>query len=310
VATPSFPDTLHLTLSYFFTAVCTLILSSLLVSAQEMEPRAYSRSPVGTQFVVFSYGYHSGDVLTDAAIPLDDVNVKLHTGSLGYGRTVGLAKRQANALILATYVKGSASGTVFENLQEVTRSGMGDVRAKFSINLIGGPALTRKEFATYKPRALLGASVTVVAPTGQYDPRRLINIGSNRWAFKPEAGLSKPFGKWTVEMVGGVWLFTTNKEFFGGVERGQKPLLSLQSHVIYTVKPRMWLAFNATYYAGGRTIINDVVNSDKQSNSRLGATYSLPITRSQSFKVAFAKGVTARFGGKLTTIAAAWQYVW
>ncbi len=310
MATSPCPNKSFAKIFYFFATLLALTLGSLSVWAQEMEPRAYSRSPVGSQFLVFAYGYHSGDVLTDTALPLSDVSVKFHTGSLGYGRTFGLANRQATALVLGTYVKGSASGTVFESLHKVTRSGLGDVRTKFSINLIGGPALNRKEFATYKPRALVGASVTVVAPTGQYDPRRLINIGSNRWAFKPEAGLSKPFGKWTVEMVGGVWLFTTNKEFFGGVQRGQKPMLSLQSHVIYTIRPRMWLAFDGTYYAGGRTIVNGVVNQDKQSNSRVGATFSLPITRSQSVKVAFAKGVTARFGGKVTSVVAGWQYAW
>jgi len=181
---------------------------------------------------------------------------------------------------------------------------------KFSMNLIGGPALSKEEFPTYKPRALLGASVTVVMPTGQYDPRRLVNIGSNRWSFKPEMGLSKPFGSWTIELVGGVWLYTTNNEFFGGVRRGQQSLLSLQSHVIYTIRRRMWAAFDANYYAGGRTVVNDLVNEDRQANSRLGGTFSLPLTQRQSIKVAFANGLTTRFGGDVRTVAVGWQYAW
>lgn len=280
------------------------------VSAQEMEPRAYSRAPVGSQFIVFSYAYQTGDILTDAALPLRDVNVNLSAASFAYGRTFGIAGRQANVVLLAPYIKGRARGIVFEDLREVTRSGLGDVRVKFSTNLVGGPALSPEKFAAYKPKALLGASVTVVMPTGQYDPRRLVNLGSNRWAFKPEVGLSKPFGKWTVELVGGVWLFTANEEFFGGVTRGQQPLVSLQSHVIYTIRRRMWAALNANYYAGGRSIVNDVVNADKQANSRIGATFSLPLTQRQSIKVALANGLTTRFGGDVTTVAVAWQYAW
>jgi hypothetical protein len=275
-----------------------------------MEPRAYSRAPVGSQFIVFSYAYQTGDVLTDASLPLRDVNVKLNAGVFAYGRTFGLARRQANVTLVSSYVKGRASGIVFEDRQEVTRSGLGDLRLRFSTNLIGGPGLTPKQFAEYKPRALLGASLTVVMPTGQYDPRRLVNIGSNRWAFKPEVGLSKPYGGWTVEVIGGVWLFTANDEFFGGVKREQKPLVSLQSHVIYTIKRRMWASADATYFAGGRTVVDGVINNDTKANSRIGGTFSLPINQRQSFKVAFAKGLTTRFGGEMTTIAFAWQYAW
>src|SRR5215475_3629061 len=162
------------------------------ILAQEMEPRAYSRAPVGTQFVVFSYAYQSGDVLTDAALPLTDVSVKLSAGSMAYGRTFGLFGRQASANIFSSYVRGRASGSVFEDRQEVTRSGVGDIRLKFSTILIGGAALTPREFASYKPKTVVGASVTVIAPTGQYDPHRLINISSNRWSFKPDLRVSTP----------------------------------------------------------------------------------------------------------------------
>ena len=84
---------------------------------------------------------------------------------------------------------------------------------RLMINLIGAPALSPKEFAAYKPRTVVGASVIVIAPTGQYDPRRLVTLSSNRWAFKPEVGVSKPVGRWTVEVAGGAWLFTANNNF-------------------------------------------------------------------------------------------------
>jgi hypothetical protein len=279
-------------------------------SAQEIEPRAYSRAPVGTQYVVVSYAYSSGDVLTDASLPLRDVDVKFGAVSLAYGRTFGLAGRQANVGVFVPYIRGRASGLVFEQLHEVTRSGLGDLRLRFSTNLVGGPALGPKEFASYKPRALVGVSMTVVAPTGQYDPRRLVNLGSNRWAFKPEVGVSKPFGRWTAELAGGAWLFTPNNNFFGGSRRGQRPLASLQAHLLYTFRPRMWLAAGATYYNGGRTVVDGAARADAQNNSRLGATFSYPFGRHQSLKAAYARGLTARFGGRLSSVGVGWQYAW
>ncbi len=280
------------------------------VAAQEMDPRAYSRAPVGTQFVFVTYGYQTGDVLTDASLPLRDVKVKLHSSAVGYGRTFALAGRQASLSFLAPYVKGTASGTVFENNLEVTRSGLGDLRARFSMNIVGSPAMEAKEFASYKPRTVIGASLTVIAPTGQYDPARLVNIGSHRWAFKPEVGLSKPLGRWTVESAGGVWLFTSNNNFFGGSRREQRALLSMQGGMIYTFRRRMWASVNATYYRGGNTAVNGNVNEDRQANSRIGVTYSLPLNDRQSIKMAWARGLTTRFGGSLNTLGVAWQYTW
>jgi hypothetical protein len=279
-------------------------------SGQDLEPRAYSRSPVGTNFVLFSVGHQSGDVLLDSALPLEDVSVKLNSFVGGYGRTFGLVRRQANISFVVPYIVGHAKGTVFETQQEVRRSGVGDVRARFTMILHGSPALTPKEFAMRKPTTLIGASLSVVVPNGQYDPNRLINIGSNRWAFKPEIGLSYPYKRWTMEVAGGVWLFKDNNDFFGHVRRQQKPLASFQGHLIYTIRPRMWLAVNATYFSGGRTTVNGVVNSDLQKNSRFGSTFSLPLNQRNSLKVSFAKGLTTRIGGDLTSISLSWSYTW
>ena len=61
---------------------------------------------------------------------------------------------------------------------------------------------------------LLGASLVVIAPTGQYDPMHVINWGINRWAFKPELGYSQRWGHWVLDGYGGVWFYTTNSAFF------------------------------------------------------------------------------------------------
>ena len=298
------------------TVFCAIQLFAVLAgtarhaSAQEMEARAYSRSPVGANLVLFTYSYQTGDVLFDPALPLTDVSVNINGAIVGYGRTFNLAGRQATASAAIPYVWGTVRGTVFEQQQEVTRSGLGDLRLRIAANIIGSPALSPQEFATRKPTTVVGASLSIVAPTGQYDPRRLVNLGSNRWAFKPELGLTHPIGDWTLELIGGVWLFTDNDNFFGGSLREQKPLASFQGHVTYTIRPRMWVAANGTYYTGGRTVLNGRLNADLQNNSRVGATFSYPVSQKHSIKVSWAKGVLARIGGSLNTIAVGYQYTW
>jgi hypothetical protein len=278
--------------------------------AQEMEPRAYSPAPVGTQFVVLSYGHQSGDVLLDSSLPLKDVSTNLNAASVGYGRTFDLLGRQANVAVLFPYLWGTARGTVFEDQVNVRRSGGGDIRVRFSTLFKGGEARSAKEFAQRKPTTIIGGSVSIVVPTGQYDPARLVNPSSNRWAFKPEMGISKPKGRWTFEAIAGAWLFTTNKSFLGTSRREQKPMASVQGGVIYTLRPRMWVSGNATFYSGGSTVLNDTANADRQKNARIGATFSYPLNQRQSLKIVWAKGVTTRIGGNLNTIAVAWQYTW
>jgi hypothetical protein len=278
--------------------------------AQEMEPGAYGRAPLGTSFVILTYAYQAGDVLVDSSLPLKDVSVKLNIGSLAYGRTLSVFGKQANFVAGMPYIKGSVRGLVFEQVTKVSRSGLGDLRLRFSVNFRGAPALAPREFAKFKRRTVVGASVVVVAPTGQYDPNRLVNLSSNRWAFKPEVGISKPIGRWTAEAAAGAWLFTPNNNFFGGRKRQQSPLMSLQGNLIYTFKPRLWLAGSGTYYRGGRTTLNGVKNADAQSNSRYGGTFSYPLGKGHSLRIAASRGLTARSGGKLTSVAVGWQYTW
>lgn len=288
--------------------LCAAIANT--AAAQEMEPRAYSPAPTGTQFVLVGYGYQSGDVLLDSSLPLKDVSINLNAASVGYGRTFNLMGRQANVAVLFPYIWGTARGTVFEDQITVRRSGGGDVRVRFSTLFKGGEARSAEEFAQRKPSTIIGASVSIVVPSGQYDPARLVNPGSNRWAFKPEIGVSKPKGRWTFEAMGGAWLFTTNKSFLGTSRREQKPMASFQGSVIYTLRPRMWVSGNMTFYRGGSTVLNDQANEDRQENARIGATFSYPLNQRQSLKIAWAKGVTTRIGGNLNTIAVAWQYAW
>lgn len=279
-------------------------------AGQSLEPRAYSPNPVGTNFAVANYGYQTGAVVFDATLPFKDVTAKVNSGSLIYVRTFNLFGRSANAGLVVPYVWGSIEGEVNEENRRITRSGFGDLQSRLTVNLLGGPALTPAEFAVRKPERTLGISLLTVAPTGQYFPDKLINIGGNRWAFKPELGFSQPLGKWSFEAYAGAWFFTTNDDFFGGQTRSQEPVIAFQGHVSYTFAPRLWLAASGTYYTGGKTTINGVLNSDLQNNSRVSLTASVPVARNQSLKFFWARGATTSIGADFTTYSVSYQFVW
>jgi len=279
--------------------------------AQDLEPRVYSPNPIGAHFLGLAYVHSSGGVLSDPTLPISDVDAQLNTTILGYGQTFAVLNRSAIVNLAVPYVWGRLSGSLGEERREVTRSGLGDARLRLGLNLTGGAATTPAEFAKRKPETALGMSVTIVAPAGQYDRTKLVNIGANRWAFKPELGVSHPSGPWYVEAYAGVWLFTANDEFFGGSRRReQDPLATLQTHIVYTFRPHLWIAFDATLYHGGRTTVDGARNLDLQSNVRVGLTVSLPTSRRQSLKLSWSDGVSTRIGSDFTTLGVAWQYMW
>jgi len=278
--------------------------------AQELEPRAYAPNPTGANFVLAVYGHTSGSVVFDPSVPITNVDARVNTGALFYGRTFSLLGRSASAAVQVPYVWGTIDGDVFEARRSVYRSGLADLRMRLTTNLIGGPALSAQEFAARRPRTTLGASLVVMAPTGQYDPSKLVNVGTHRWAFKPEVGVSHPAGRWFVELYAGTWLFTVNDDFFGGSRREQSPLLAVQGHFSYTFRPRLWLAGDATFYTGGRTTVDGVEKADLQRNTRLGLTLAIPVTRRSGLKASWSRGVVTRVGGDFQTFAVGYQILW
>lgn len=286
------------------------VASSSLTIGQELEPRAYSPNPTGTNFVLLVYGRTQGDVLVDSSLPFRDVSATLNATSLLYGRTFGLFGRSATVGVGVPYAWGSVEGEVGETFTRITRSGLSDARMRLALNLLGGPALSPAEFARRRPHTSVGTSLVLQAPTGQYDGAKLINLGSNRWSLKPELGVSHPMGRLYVELYAGAWLFTTNDDFFGGQVREQDPIGAFQVHASYSFRPRLWLAADATYYTGGSTTLDGVAKDDGLSNSRIGLTAAFPLGRRQSLKVAWASGVTTRIGGDFDAFSVAWQVLW
>ncbi len=286
------------------------MLWSTLAPAQEMEPRAYSAVPIGANFIVADYARSSGDVLFDPSLPITNLQARLNSYTVGYSHSFGILGHVASIAASTSYANANLTGNVEGVAGQAYRSGMGDMRLRFAANLLGGSAMTPEEFEKRSPQTTLGASLSVVAPTGQYEPARIINVGSNRWSFKPEIGVSQPIGDWFVEGAAGVWLFTDNTNFFGGQHRSQDPLPVFQWHGGYNWRPGLWIAADVTYFTGGLTSVNGVGDDDRQRNVRYGVTLSVPLSRQWSGKLAWSRGVAAGIGGNFQTVSIALQYHW
>lgn len=288
----------------------TVLCCTVSAQAQEMEPRSYSNAPVGMNFLGVGYGLSRGNIVAEAAIPIEDFHVTANTIVLAYVRVVGIAGKQAklSAVLPFTWLSGSA--TLAGQDTTGARTGFADARLKFSVNLLGGPALSPAEFKGYQQNTIVGASVVVAVPTGHYVEDKLINIGAHRWGVKPEVGVSQRLGHWYAELFTGIWMFTDNDEYLETQTLSQDAVWSTQGHVSYVFRAGLWLAGNAVYVNGGETSVDGVSKHNFQRNWRFGATAAVPIAPRHGLKFAFNTGVQTRIGADFDSYSVVYQYSW
>jgi outer membrane putative beta-barrel porin/alpha-amylase len=287
-----------------------LLLTPVWAAAQELEPGAYWPIPAGLNIVTVVNSFNSGDLAFDPSAPIDNASARINTTSFAFTRAFRLAGRSANVGLALPVIGGHLDGDYLGEHTEVGRFGLGDPRLRVAMNLYGAPAMTPKEFASYQFGTILGVSVTVAPPLGQYDSAKLINLGNHRWSIKPEVGLSRARGPWVLEMMAGVWLFTDNTDFVGGRTREQDPIVAAQVHVTYRFKRSMWLAGDANYFTGGQTTIGGKLNLDIQRNSRVGATFSRALDRHQAIRMSVSRGAYTTIGADFLSVAASYSYAW
>ena len=278
--------------------------------AQELEPRTYANTPVGLNFLIAGYAHAEGGVGTDPSLPIENAQLRVHGPFLAYARSLNVGGLSGKFDVILPYSRLSGSAEVAGQPLEREVSGFVDPRFRLSVNFHGAPALSLKEFSRYRPDVIIGASLQVAVPLGQYDAHRLVNIGTNRWSIKPELGASKAWGPWTLEIAAAATFYTDNRDFFGGKTREQDPIYSLQGHVVYSFPSGVWMAVNGTYYAGGRTAVDGVRGNDLQKNSRAGLTLALPVDRYNSVKLYASTGVSTRTGNSFDALGVAWQHRW
>jgi hypothetical protein len=296
--------------------VCDLFAP--VVRPQDLAPRAYLITPIHSNAVTLTYSFFDGNIIFDGTVPITGATARLNVSVFNYSHSLNFFGRSAMVLISLPYGVGNFRGTVAGAETLAYRSGLVPASFRFSVNLKGGPAMNVPEFLNWRQKSILGVSLKLVPPTGQYDPTKLINLGTNRWALKPELGYSRRWGHWVLDGYGGAWFFTTNPEFFsrnqyspGTNTQSENPIGSFEGHLSYDFKPRLWISLDANYWFGGSTSLNGAASPGTlQRNSRVGLTASVPLSRHQAMKISYNDGAYIKYGGNFQNIAVAWQYSW
>jgi hypothetical protein len=285
--------------------------------AQDLAPRAYVITPTHSNAVTLTYAFYSGN-LDLGNLPITDAAARASIPVVSFVHSMSFFSRSANFAVSLPYGVGNFRGSVLGTETNVYRSGLLDSVCRFSVNIRGGPAMTVQQYSGWRQKTIVGASLRIIAPTGQYDSTKLINWGNNRWALKPELGLSRRWGHWIVDGYAGAWFFTTNPAFFsnnqfhpGTFEQKQSAIVAFEGHLSYDVRPRLWASLDGNFWRGGRTSLNGVENPVTDlRNSRVGGTVSIPIGQHQSVKIGYNRGAYIRYGGDFQSVSLAWQYSW
>ncbi|WP_052481083.1 transporter [Gilvimarinus agarilyticus] len=292
--------------------VLLILAATATPQAQELAPRAYWPAPTGTNVAVMSYQHSQGDVLVDASTPIEGAEATLDFLSLTYLRTFGVFDRTASLQVNYPFVQGDAEAMVNGEFRERSISASADARARFAINLIGAPSMDGKAFRALvaNPEPIVGASVLVSIPTGDYDGDKLFNAGSNRWAVKPAVGFILPISHgWLFEGEVGTWFYEDNDDYQGKT-RSQKPVLSSEFHLVHVVKNGTWFSLDANWYQGGAATVGDGAEQAELRNSRAGITLLHPLNRHHAIRFAASTAIESKIAGDFDSVSLSYMYIW
>ena len=295
----------------FLVACVIAIVFPAISPAQELTPRAYWPAPKGTKVLVLGYQYQSGDVVTDPSLPVTGVDSTIHAGAVAYQQTFSVLGRTSNLQLQLPFVDGTTTGDVENEARRRNVSGVGDFMITWSFNFVGAPTMDAAEFQKLRrnPRPILAGSIRLVAPTGEYEADKLINIGTNRWVIRGRLGYMLPLNeKWLAELSAAVWFFQDNDDFLG-TTRKQDPIGAFDLSIVRRFRPGFWASLDLNYYLGGRTTVDGAPSADFQRNSRFGLTLVYPLKRRHAVKFAVSTGVVTESGGDFQTIALNYIYV-
>lgn len=277
-------------------AVLALLLASLPVAAQDLEPRRWTHLPVGTNTFAVGYAGKKADIYFNPLIGITDGSSDTNAWLARYSHSFDWAGKTARLDGVLPYISGTWRGLVDGKPgQRNIRTGA-DPILRLSVNFFGSPALTGEDFLKFiaenPVRTTVGASVAVSLPWGGYDPEELINVGRNRYVVRPQIGILHQRGPWSYELTGSVYMFGDNNDFVDSARLKQDPVFALQAHVTRNFAGNFWLGAGAAYAAGGEVKIDGSRAEYEVDNLLWNLVGSYKINMRQSVMLAWQQGRT------------------
>jgi len=268
-----------------------VLVTSGLCAAEEIEPRRWSHLPINTNYYAAGYAFTRADISLDPVLQIEDGKMRMNSWLAKYIRTFELLHKSARIDVTQAYQEGRWTGRLEGAERKVKRSGFTDTLLRFAVNLYGAPPLEREEFAAYRAsthaETIVGAGFSVQFPTGEYFDDKLINLGTNRFTFRPQVGIVRTQGNWSLELTTFVALHTDNDDFFGGRTLEQNPLYVVHCHLVRTFRPGLWGGLSLSHEYGAESTIDGEERDDRKQNVVWVANFGFPLTRRLALKASY-----------------------
>ena len=272
--------------------------------SQDVEPRRWTPIPLGTNILGAGYSFTSGDVFFDPLLGAEDVKIRAHSLAFTFTHPVKIGNKLGTVSALIPFISADWEGLLSGEPAGINRTGFADPRIRASLLLAGPPAGNAMEIRQYRLEnstdTSFGISLAITVPLGEYFEDKLINLGSNRFVFRPQVGMIHYWGGWSFELTGSVFLYTRNPDFFNDSEREQRPTFAMQSHLVKQLQKGAWLSLGAGYGLGGESLVNSQPNGDFRSNLLVSGSYSLMIAKRQGLKLTYVRAETLQDIGSST----------
>jgi hypothetical protein len=295
----------------FVCLVVAVLSAAFSACAQFNDPHAYDNAPIDVNQIELSYAYGHANASIDTSLVITGASLALNQGTIDYTRSFDLADHLAwvKAGVPLAGLAGSVAGTQISG----SVAGDGDSAYEVAMLLKGGPALTVAQFENYKPTTTLGVSLTITAPTGLYRPNKILNLGADRWAFRPEIALSCPFGqeqRWQLDAYGNADFYTDSTSYHGHQILRQQPLPGIEGHISYAFNDSVWLSLDTRYSARGVTSVDGVNQNDSQQNFTLGNEVNVSLNTQNSLIFELARALVHHNGPAYTGFAVKYDFSW
>lgn len=214
--------------------------------------------PAGMNSFMISLGHaQSGDKYVDDRKLGLNTRVNSDTVTLRYTRSFALADNPAAFYIQPAFGRASPSGSLAALDAE---TGLRDTTAAVAI----------WPYVDHESRRWFGMAAYLILPTGEYDSRRLINLGQNRSSMALQAAFQTPLGGSLEAMIAtDVHWFGENDDYRLTHQKSQqRPLYSQQLTLMYNFDAATMLAASYILQTGAMELLDSVPQNNRSQRNR------------------------------------------
>ncbi len=250
----------------------TFILGTSKMYAAGDGPRVFWAVPVDTNVLTPMYFSFDSNYGFDNSLIVPDAEFNTNIFALMYTRAISFGGNLGSISVIVPGAKVEARVGNLPRFQGES-SGLGDITVMGVMSLMGAPAYSKEEFASYTPETIVDLLIAVTAPTGEYDTDKSINLSSNRWSIRVGAPImhffsAGPGNSTSLEVEPSVTFFSENDD----ASLEQSPLYKLEAHVTHDFTMMFWGSVDAMYTAGGETTVHGIEKDNSQRSLGLGVS--------------------------------------